>query len=116
MVKIRVKRNAAGHVTELTSRGHAGFDDGQGNDLVCAAVSALTGALGLGLTEVAQLPHAVRAEHGVFELRLTDEEGKRVALLTETVTRALDQLDEHYRGWMQVEHRGERKSRRTERL
>ncbi len=96
----------------LTCRGHAGFDDGLGNDLVCAAVSALTGALGLGVAEVEGLPGAVKVDHGVFELQLTDEEGKRVALLTETVARALTQLEEHYRGSLQVERRGERKTAR----
>ena len=112
MVKIRITRSPAGHVIGLTSKGHAGFDDGKGNDLVCAAVSALTGALGLGLAEVAELPHAVSASHGLFELQLSDEEGKRVALLTETVARALAQLEEHYRGSLQVERRGGRKSAR----
>lgn len=69
MVKIAVLLNPAGDPVGVTCRGHAGFGEG-GPDLVCAAVSALTGALGIAFSEVIHLPVELSAGHGKFSLLL----------------------------------------------
>ena len=110
MVRVSVKRNLAGDVVELRCRGHAGTDDGQGNDLVCAAVSALTGVLGLGLAEVQGWPAAVGAADGEFRLQLDDEQAAQARLLTESVVRGLEQMGQHYAGSVQVKTRRQENS------
>ena len=88
----------------FSCEGHAEFDE-HGQDIVCAAVSALTGALGLGLTEVAGLPLKPEVGEGVFRLRLPQlnpEQELQAALLLDTTVAALAQMEEVYSGFVEV--------------
>lgn len=51
MLRAVVRRDAAGRIRELHVRGHANFGS-YGNDIVCAAVSALSQTAPLGLERV----------------------------------------------------------------
>lgn len=93
-----------GRVVALRCSGHAEFEE-VGQDIVCAAVSALTGALAIGLTEVARLPVAPRAGDGVFEVELPElspEQQSFAALLLDTTVAALLQMEEVYSGFVEV--------------
>ncbi len=107
MVVVRFSRSQAGEILELCCSGHAAFDDGQGLDLVCAAVSALTGALGLGLTDVLSHCACIDCEDGLFAMRLkpdlTSVQSSGAQVLLETVARAFHQMAEHYPGFLVVE-------------
>jgi uncharacterized protein YsxB (DUF464 family) len=105
MIKIVLKRQGD-VVRRLTVNGHAGFSDEEhGGDIVCSAVSALVGYLGITFSEV--LPHSgtVQAEDGFFELNLTAEQALNpiVVALLEAWRRSVLQLEENYRGWVKVE-------------
>lgn len=73
-------------------------------DIVCAAVSALLGALAIGLTEVVGAPVSLEAGDGHFLVRVpagvAGEEPVRV--LMETAVRALEGIEENYRGTLKI--------------
>lgn len=107
MVKISITEDDQGRVWALECCGHAGFDDG-GLDLVCAATSALTGALGIGFSQVLQLPVDVQAGDGSFHLRLPPEAAQHeefvsAQVLLQTTCRALREMAQHYTGFIEVE-------------
>lgn len=99
MVEVQVARGPEGSVQEIECSGHAGFDDGEGLDLVCAAVSALTGALGLGLSEVLQSSAQLEVGPGSFRARVEATLPEEQALL-KTMALALEQLGQHYPGFL----------------
>ncbi len=75
-------------------------------DILCAGVSALMGALAIGLTEVVGAPVSLRAGDGGFTVRvparLSCEQSARVQVLMETTVRALQQLQENYSGFLKI--------------
>lgn len=108
MVKVFWRQSLDGAITELACSGHAGFDDGEGLDLVCAAVSALTGALGIGFSKRLTIPHRVQAGDGRFSLQLSESQRSHgqfasAQLLLQTVQLALAELAEHYPGFISIE-------------
>lgn len=108
MVKIVLATDRAGRCWSLTCSGHALFSDEEhGGDIVCAAVSALTGYLGLTVAEVMGYPQAVGAEEGWFSFQrpsALDPAGHAVLdVLLEGWARAARGLEENYSGWVKVE-------------
>lgn len=71
---------------------------------MCAGVSALFGALALGLTEVMEAPVELEAGEGSFRLRVPCPEVQPagVQVLLETVVRALEDLESNYRGSLEL--------------
>jgi uncharacterized protein len=55
MLEVRFRRDSRDRLSSVVSRGHAGAAE-HGEDVVCAAVSALLQAAWVGLTDVAQVP------------------------------------------------------------
>lgn len=55
MVTVTVRRDDRGRPASLSATGHAGWADA-GEDVVCAAVSAILQAAWLGLEQVAKVP------------------------------------------------------------
>ena len=108
MITLHLQLDSQSQVQLLRCQGHAGFDDGEGLDLVCAAVSALTGALGLGLCEKLQPPLKVSGADGWFELDLRQQklppEGR---LLVETIAASLRSLCDNYPGFIELRALGE---------
>ena len=105
MIDIRMKR-LKGRVVALECSGHAGFDDGGGLDLVCAAVSALTGALGLGLAVKAVPPLQVAIDDGHFKVDLRKQPASDDAyFLLQVIASSLQMLTENYPGFVQLKDR-----------
>lgn len=105
MVEFSLNRDDRGTIWGLSCRGHAGFDDGDGLDLVCAAVSALTGALALGFTRILKVPHQVEGADGWFQLTLRSAHQEHVdfraaQVLLATTALALQELVQHYPGFI----------------
>ncbi len=83
--------------------GHADFDD-PGRDIVCAAVSALSQAAVIGITEVVGVPATWNRDAGELSLDLPFDDGYLEAtdVLLETVYLALADLSEQYPGELGV--------------
>ncbi len=63
MIRVDLTRNAAGQPLALRITGHADQGD-YGEDIVCAAVSALVETLALGLTQILKEPYQGRVDAG----------------------------------------------------
>ncbi|MBS2038190.1 ribosomal-processing cysteine protease Prp [bacterium] len=92
-----------GQIWRLQCQGHAGFDVEL--DLVCAAISALTGSLGIGFSKVLQIPCRLEAGDGAFLLQLSKETGAHpefssAQTLLKTTVLALTEMIEHYPGFI----------------
>ena len=103
MVKVDWKQDEQGLIWSLRCSGHAGFDEEL--DLVCAAVSALTGALGIGFSKVLHLPCRLEAGDGRFFLQLSQDTGAHpefvsAQTLLKTTVLALTEMIEHYPGFI----------------
>jgi uncharacterized protein YsxB (DUF464 family) len=97
VVKVVVRRDAAGRLASLRADGHADWASQSGDgeyDLVCAAVSAILQAAWLGLTDVAGI--AVSADRSGGRLRLNWAADARdlpaVAAIAGTAERAIEAL------------------------
>ena len=63
MIRVDLTRNAAGQPLTLRITGHADQGD-YGEDIVCAAVSALVETLALGLAEILKEPYQGHVDAG----------------------------------------------------
>lgn len=103
MIEIDWQQDPQGRVWSLHCEGHAGFDGEL--DLVCAAVSALTGSLGIGFSKVLQVPCQLEAADGQFLLRLSPgtaahPEFPQAQTLLQTTVLALQEMIEYYPGFI----------------
>lgn len=108
MIVIHLEIDGAGRLQGLSCRGHAEFSDEEhGGDIVCAAVSALTGYLGVTLCEVLGWPEAVSGSDGLFCLRrpeVVDAMNHRALdVLLDGWVLSVRALEENYSGWVKVE-------------
>ena len=105
MVTAAITRNRQGLVCEYRSQGHAG-DAPHGENLVCAAVSAMEQMALAGLTEHLKRPvdyHMDEAD-GSLLIRLTPD--AQTEILMETLCIMVKQLQKQYPEYVQmVEHR-----------
>ena len=101
MVNIKLIRSGSGVLESVVVEGHAGFGDAEhGGDIVCSAVSALVGFLGITFSEVLPDAGEVRAGDGFFELLIKEEGSAKVTL--EAWVLAVKGLEDNYRGWVKV--------------
>ena len=106
MIQVSYRRDLKGCIRHISCRGHAGFDPEGGVDIVCAGVSALMGAMAVGLTEVVKAPVKVSEGDGrmVIDIPgdLTEEQSKAAQVLAETIIKALEQLARNYAGFIKL--------------
>lgn len=100
MVLIHFDRTKAGRLVGFSARGHALFAE-EGQDIVCAGVSALlqTAILGLEVKVGAAPRYQVtrgRLACRVDGRRLTGEIGRQVEVLLETILLGLTEMARHY--------------------
>jgi uncharacterized protein len=93
MLEVTFHRDARGRIIGLSARGHADFAD-HGEDVVCAAVSAILQAAALGLAEYALAEMESRKAPGLLELRWDDEQSDResVRAIVATAELAVQQI------------------------
>lgn len=110
MIVVDLVRDRQGRLGGFSVKGHAGFAR-RGQDIVCAAVSALTETTALGLAEVAGLAVEVRAGEGFLACRLpaglTPEDRARAELLLETMVLGLREAARQYPAHLEVREREE---------
>lgn len=97
MLEVTFYRDERDRRAGLGARGHADFAE-HGEDIVCAAVSAILQAARLGLTHYALAVIAARQEPGVFELRWEEDERDResVRAIAATAELAVEQIARRY--------------------
>lgn len=110
MVKVTLfRRRGRGDLTGFEATGHSGYAE-RGNDIVCAAVSALTTVTVLGLQARLGLSPAVHVDDATGWLRCRLEPGKispdvweRAQDLLETMALGLKEIAKDYADYVQVE-------------
>lgn len=103
MIKIDFQK----HCDKLISfniSGHAGFDE-SGRDIICSAVSVLSGAIVNGITEVLNIdaPYDFSDGHMSISLSsLSNEEIEKCQVLMETMLVSLKSLEVNYNDYVNV--------------
>jgi|GEM_PF-69876 len=97
MVRVRIERAADGLIRGFAVRGHAGFG-ARGQDIVCAAVSALTQTAVLALERRLGVPAEVAAGPGILTCRLP------AGMNAGTAARAQDALETMCLGLREIAH------------
>ncbi len=106
MIQVGVRRDLRGRIRHLSCSGHARFDPEGGVDVVCAGVSALLGALAIGLTQVVGAPVSLLAGDGRLRVRvparMPEDLAGPVQVLLETTVLALHEIQENYQGSLKI--------------
>lgn len=106
MIQVGIRRDHRGRIRHLSCSGHARFDPEGGVDVVCAGVSALLGALAIGLTQVVGAPVSLQAAEGRLLVRvparMPEELSGPAQVLLETTVRALLEIQENYQGFLKI--------------
>ena len=103
MVTVHFRRDSRGRLSSFFADGHAGWAD-SGEDIVCAAVSAILQAAWLGLDEHAQVTLEASKAGGRLALRWPDEARSRddVRAIVATAELAVAQISRQYPAHVQV--------------
>jgi hypothetical protein len=104
MISVRVRRTV-GKVEQVTVSGHAGHAP-KGEDLICAAVSALVQTFLFSLQRLLHINVVADVSEGFLSLTLPldlDEWVSRdVTLLADSMLVGLDEIDNSYPGFLEV--------------
>jgi uncharacterized protein YsxB (DUF464 family) len=99
VLEVRFRRDSRERLSSVFATGHA--EQGEpGEDIACAAVSALLQAAWVGLTDVAHVPVQGRRASGDFALSWPAESRDRadVNAIIATTELAIAQIAQQYRG------------------
>jgi uncharacterized protein YsxB (DUF464 family) len=99
MVEVRFRRDSRNRLSSVVSTGHAGQGE-PGEDVACAAVSALLQAAWAGLTDVAHVPVTGHRRAGDLLMHWPEEVRDRddVRAIVATAELAIEQIAKQYRG------------------
>lgn len=110
MIDVQVRR-VHGRVTGFTVHGHAGYAP-RGEDIVCAAVSALTDTVTLSLLRLAGVAVRVEAREGHLACSLPevleDDAAERADLLINTLLLGVEEIARAYPGRLRLRDPGRR--------
>src|SRR5947209_20516978 len=99
MLEVRFRRDSRDRLSSVFSSGHA--EQGEpGEDVACAAVSALLQAAWAGLTDVAHVEVSGHRRSGELSMRWPREARERedVRAIVATAELAVEQIAKQYRG------------------
>jgi uncharacterized protein len=101
MLEVRFRRDSRDRLSSVVSKGHAELGE-PGEDIACAAVSALLQAAWAGLTDVAHVRVSGRRRSGDLLMRWPAESRDRedVRAIVATAELAIAQIAEQYRGFV----------------
>ena len=93
MVTVTLHEDSRGRLSSIAAEGHAGWADA-GDDVVCAAVSAILQAAWLGLTDHAGVTVAGERNRGRLAMRWPAEVRERadVAAIAATAALSIEQI------------------------
>jgi uncharacterized protein YsxB (DUF464 family) len=97
VVTVTVHEDSRGRLSSIAAEGHAGWADA-GDDVVCAAVSAILQAAWLGLSAHAHVDIAGERSRGRLIMRWPADARERpdVAAITATAALAIEQIARQY--------------------
>ena len=99
MLEVRFRRDSRNRLSSVVSTGHAGQGE-PGEDVACAAVSALLQAAWVGLTDVARVEVTGHRRTGDLLMRWPEDARERddVRAIVATAELAIEQIAKQYRG------------------
>ena len=99
MLEVRFRRDSRNRLSSVFSTGHAGQGE-PGEDIACAAVSALLQAAWAGLTDVARVPVGGHRRSGDLLMRWPEDVRDRddVRAIVATAELAIEQIARQYDG------------------
>lgn len=104
MIRVRVQRQA-GQISQVKVSGHAGKAP-KGEDIICAAVSALVQTFFFSLQRLLQLDVEADVRDGYFNLLLPVDLApavqEKVTLLADNMLIGLDEINRSYPGFLRV--------------
>lgn len=101
MTQVTLFTRKNGEITGFAAKGHAGYADA-GEDIVCAAISALTQSTEYGLTEVIHAPveRRLNEKRANYEVELSDSatqsQRQQAQILLKTLEGALQSIASEY--------------------
>lgn len=105
MIRVQVRRAPDGSIVEVRTEGHAEFAD-PGEDIVCAAVSALVETARIGLKRVAGHPHEGKTSMGKAYCKVliggTPESAMKAQAILETTVLGLKDIEKDYNDFIRV--------------
>lgn len=87
MTVVTVKR-LGGSIISVNAKGHTGYLP-EGEDIVCAALSAIIQTAGLGIIHVAKIPADIRIQDGAYSIILPDKIDKSSAQRAESILQTM---------------------------
>lgn len=104
MIQVWVRRED-GRISAYRVEGHAGWAE-SGNDIVCAAISALAIGAANGLDKVAGAAGESRSSEGLLQVELADGLDKETRLradaILDTMLLAMDAISRQYPGRIRI--------------
>ena len=99
MLEVRFRRDSRNRLSSVVSTGHAGQGN-PGEDVACAAVSALLQAAWVGLTDIARVEVTGHRRTGDLLMRWPEAARDRddVRAIVATAELAIEQIAKQYRG------------------
>ncbi|MEA2688441.1 MAG: uncharacterized protein QOD51_1048 [Candidatus Eremiobacteraeota bacterium] len=110
MLEVRFRRDSRDRLSSVFSTGHAGQGE-PGEDIACAAVSALLQAAWAGLTDVARVKVTGHRRSGDLLMRWPEDARDRadVHAIVATAELAIEQIAKQYRGAIRYVREPERR-------
>lgn len=102
MTNIKIRRNKNGSIVGFEAEGHSGYAC-EGEDIVCASVSAVMWNTVNGLLNVLKIPVQYEERDGFVKCvlpPLSAEEQRRADILLESMSMFFDELQKQYSGFV----------------
>lgn len=109
MITIDIKRNSKNEIFSFSLNGHAGYDV-NGKDIVCAAVSAVTNMVLIGLNEKLQIDlEFEKSDGGYLKVELSEktesEKMRNAQVLLESMVEEFLDLETNFSKYILVKER-----------
>ena len=105
MITINIKRNDKNEIVKFSLEGHAGYAK-SGNDIVCAAVSAVTNMIIIGFEKLDIIPDFEKNDDGYLSFELPSDLGReqnaKVQYLLECMTEEFMDIQKNYMKYVKV--------------
>ena len=102
MIKIKIKRNK-GNIVQFSAEGHSEYAE-EGQDIICAAVSAILQTAAFGLINYLELKPEINTKNGWLSCRLASEvaQDKEVQAILEAMLAGLKETVKEYPDYIQI--------------
>jgi len=101
LIRVEVFRSADSLLRGFCVKGHAGYAP-DGEDIVCSAVSSLTLAAAMGLSQVAGMIVEGGQKNGRLECRLLESPNEKSEMILATMLLGLQEIYRQYPKFIQI--------------